>query len=46
MGGRRSRSPVEASWMIMFQTPAGIGEGDYSELYKSYNPAKFDRFRK
>jgi alpha-L-fucosidase len=40
--GPYSLASVEASWPIMTPKPGGISEADYRELYKRFNPVKFD----
>jgi alpha-L-fucosidase len=40
--GPYSLASVEASWPIMVPKPGGISEADYRELYKRFNPVKFD----
>jgi alpha-L-fucosidase len=40
--GPYSLASVEASWPIMRPTPGGIAEAEYRELYKRFNPTKFD----
>ncbi len=40
--GPYSLASVEASWPIMVPKPGGISEADYRELYKRFNPTKFD----
>jgi len=40
--GPYSLASVEASWPIMRPTPGGITEAEYRELYKRFNPSKFD----
>jgi alpha-L-fucosidase len=40
--GPYSLASVEASWPIMTPTPTGIGEAEYRELPRRFNPAKFD----
>jgi alpha-L-fucosidase len=40
--GAYSLASVEASWPIMTPTPGGIGEAEYRELPKRFNPTKFD----
>ena len=40
--GPYSLASVEASWPIMVPKSWGISEADYRELYKRFNPTKFD----
>lgn len=40
--GPYSLASVEASWPIMTPKPGGISEPDYRELYKRFNPVRFD----
>jgi alpha-L-fucosidase len=40
--GPYSLASVEASWPIMVPKSWGIGEAAYRELYKRFNPTKFD----
>jgi len=40
--GPYSLASVEASWPIMRPEPDGISEAEYRNLYKEFNPTKFD----
>lgn len=40
--GPYSLASVEASWPIMRPKPGGISEKEYTELWKNFNPVKFD----
>ncbi len=40
--GPYSQASVEASWPIMRPKPGGITEAEYRNLYKTFNPTKFD----
>ena len=40
--GPYSLASVEASWPIMVPEPGGITQTEYVELWKRFNPAKFD----
>jgi alpha-L-fucosidase len=42
--GPYSQASVEASWPIMRPKPGGISEVEYRELWKQFNPAKFDPY--
>ena len=42
--GPYSLASVEASWPIMVPKPGGISEAEYRELYKRFNPSKFDPY--
>ncbi len=40
--GPYSLASVEASWPIMTPEPGTISEGEYRQLYKRFNPVRFD----
>jgi alpha-L-fucosidase len=40
--GPYSQASVEASWPIMVPKPGGITQAEYVELWKRFNPTKFD----
>ena len=42
--GPYSLASVEASWPIMVPKPWNISEAEYRELYKRFNPTKFDPY--
>ena len=42
--GPYSLASVEASWPIMKPKPGGISEAEYRELWRRFNPTKFDPY--
>ena len=40
--GPYSLASVEASWPIMVPKPGGITQAEYVELWKRFNPGRFD----